>query len=559
MADDPIGTRPNGAPPPHQRLFSLLRTERADIAVVVSFSMISGILYLAAPLAVDAVVQNIAFGGEQQVFTQALLILSFALLVFLALMSVITAAQHYVAELIQQRVFVRLSADMAHRLPRLSLKAIEHPKTPEFINRFLDVATLQKSAAMILLDGVNIVLSSLLGLLVLAFYHPSLLVFDAVLILVLLFILFPLGRNGVKSSVGESSAKHAVAGWFEEMVLFPMLFKSACGADLALHRADHLVNEYLTRRKKHYRVLIRQILGLLLLQAIASASLLAVGGALVLHGELTLGQLVASELIVGAVIAAIVGLGKHLETWYDAMAATDKLGTLVDLPVEPADGEQVNLVGEPLEVCLQAVPVPSSGQKHQEASIHVQPGEKVGIRPEYPQACATILKTAFGLCEPGQGAALVAGLDVRQWNLSTLRRHVFYLETPELFTGTILENVRMGDSDISPVTVREAIQRVGLGDEIDHLPQGMESPVTVHGGALPRSRRVLLCLARALVMRPGLLLVHRIFDGLDAEEIRIVSSILFAPDAPWTLILVTGNEELIRHCDRVAQPLTAHS
>jgi ABC-type multidrug transport system fused ATPase/permease subunit len=205
--------------------------------MIVFFSILTGLLYLATPLAVDSVVQNIAFGGQQKVYVQTLLIFSFVLLVFLALSSLITAAQHFVTELIQQRIFVRLSADMAYRLPRLRCEALETSNTPELINRFLDVTTVQKSCAVILLDGVNVTLSGVIGLLVLAFYHPFLLGFNFVLIALLCAIVFLLGRQGVATSVNESYAKHALAGWFEQVVMFPTSFKGPGGPAFSLLRA----------------------------------------------------------------------------------------------------------------------------------------------------------------------------------------------------------------------------------------------------------------------------------------------------------------------------------
>ena len=302
-----------GHPLPHHRLFSLLKPERADIGVIFFFSIITGLLYLATPLAVDAVVQNIAFGGQQKVYVQTLLIFSFALLVFLMLLSMISAAQHAVAELIQQRIFVRLSSDLTFRLPRLKMKSLEDTKSVELINRFLEVTTLQKSSALILLDAVNVVLSATIGLIVLAFYHPFLLAFDFILIAFLMLVFFGLGRRGVETSIQESYAKHEVAGWFEQLVMFPVLFKWAVAKDFSMQLSNRLIDTYLTRRKEHYRILLRQIIGLLAIQAVASAALLAIGGWLVLRGELTLGQLVASELIVSAIVAAVVYLGKHVD------------------------------------------------------------------------------------------------------------------------------------------------------------------------------------------------------------------------------------------------------
>lgn len=165
----------HGHAAPFRRFASLLRAERAEIGRIILFSIIAGGLYLATPLAVDAVVNSIAFGGEQQVYVQALVILSVALLALLGLLAVIRAAQALVMEQIQCRIFVRMTADLAYRLPRVEMEALDRRQGPELINRFFDVVVLQKSAASLLLDGVDVLFSTLMGLLVLGIYHPMLL------------------------------------------------------------------------------------------------------------------------------------------------------------------------------------------------------------------------------------------------------------------------------------------------------------------------------------------------------------------------------------------------
>ena len=172
-----------------------------------------------------------------------------------------------------------------------------------------------------------------------AFYHPSLLAFDLALLAAVMVVVIVLGRGAVRTSVEESKSKYAIAGWLEELAQFPNAFKGRGGSAMAIEHADELARGYLVRRRAHFRILMRQVVALLLIQAIASSALLVVGGFLVLEGELTLGQLVASELIVNTVLASVVKLGKHFEAWYDAQTAADKLGYLVDLPTEREGGE----------------------------------------------------------------------------------------------------------------------------------------------------------------------------------------------------------------------------
>ena len=541
--------------PPHKRLFSLLRPEKHDIGILIFFSVLSGVLYLATPLAVDAVVQNIAFGGQQQVYIQTLLIFSLAMLAFLVLLSLISAAQHYVAELIQQRIFVRLSADVAFRLPRLRLEAYENSRTHEFVNRFLDVTTLQKSSASILLDGVNVILSTLIGLMVLAFYHPFLLAFDILLVLILALILFPMGRSGVKTSVKESYAKHAVAGWFEQMVYFPILFKTPDGKKLSISRTDELVNDYLTQRKAHYAILIRQILGLLGLQALASASLLTIGGMLVLEGELTLGQLVASELIVSAIVAALVSLGKHIEIWYDALAATDKLGSLVDLPIEAENGQVPDLPdphdGTRLEVrnlSFSFVPdKPVLSQVH----LRVDRGETVGITGAMGSGTGTFLQLIYGLRKPTEGQILVNNLDLRYWDLHELRDQVFLLRQVELFEGTISENISMGSDKISSQTIQKVIENLGLIRILSDFPDGIETVIDIGGRPLSDTQRIRVCLARALVRRPSIILIDKMLDGLHPSDSKAIIESLTSPTLGSAVIIATRDPEILGCCSKV--------
>ena len=281
-------------PTPLSRLVTLLGFERSDITVALIYGAVASILALAAPVGVQALVNAVAFGGLMQPVVM-LVILVFGALAFAA---ALRAVQALVIERVQQRIFARVAVDLGRRLPRVRLDAFDGGHGPELINRFFDVLTVQKVAASLLVDGAAIVLSVIAGAVVLAFYHPLLLAFDVALVALVLLILFGLGRRAIDTSIAESRAKYAVAAWLEEMARHPSSFRCAAGTAFGETRADDLTRGYLTARRDHYRVLFRQIVASLALQAIATAALLGVGGGLVVAGRITLGQLVAAELIV---------------------------------------------------------------------------------------------------------------------------------------------------------------------------------------------------------------------------------------------------------------------
>ena len=111
---------------------------------------------------------------------------------------------------------------------------------PELVNRFFEIVTVQKVSATLLLDGMAIVLQTVVGMLVLAFYHPFLLGFDLVLLLLIAFVIFGLGRGAVQTAIKESRAKYAVGAWLQELARHPTAFKLHAGSQFALDRADQL-------------------------------------------------------------------------------------------------------------------------------------------------------------------------------------------------------------------------------------------------------------------------------------------------------------------------------
>jgi ABC-type bacteriocin/lantibiotic exporter with double-glycine peptidase domain len=435
------------------------------------------------------------------------------------------------------------------------LEVLEAHQGPELVNRFFDVVTVQKSASGLLLDGINVIFSTLIGLVVLGFYHPLLLIFASILMVLLVLVVFLPGKRAVRTSIDESYAKHAVVGWLEQIAMFPLLFRVSGAAEMACSRADRLALDYLAARKSHFRILLGQIITLLGLQAIASAALLSIGGWLVLRAELTLGQLVASELIVASIVAAMSKLGKHLESWYDALAAVDKLGYLVDLPIERETGEKPAVTERGLRVQVRGVSYAPAGDLPvlQDQNLEIPPGSTLGIVSPGGLGGSALLDLLAGLREPTTGQVLLNGIDLRLWQLGELRRQVFLVRGQDIVQGTILENVRLGRPDIDIDAVNRALECVGLLGVVHRMTDGLETVLSPGGHPLTNSQRSRLILARAIIRKPQLLLVDEALDGLEIDTLEKLEAALFDAREPRTLVLVTRDPDLLRRCDHSVQ------
>ena len=540
---------------PVSRFLGLMRPEAADIVTILIFSLVTGVLYLALPLAVNGLVGNLAFGTQSTPFQQALIFITLALSGCLLLSAVIRALQVVVAENIQRRIFVRLAADMAWRLPRVKAEALDGIHAPEMVNRFLDVVTVQKSSATLLLNGINIVVGAFVGLLVLGFYHPFLLIYMIAIIAGLAFVVVVLGRGAISSTLAESRSKYSVVGWLEEVAHYPRLFKGPSGLTLAGARTDELARDYLEARAWHFRVLMRQIVGLLTLEVLATAALLIVGGGLVLSQQLTLGQLVASELIVGTVVASVAKLGKQFEAWYDALAAVDKLGHLVDLETDREGGEVPP--GDRAGVSLQLRGVSFSYEGGREVlrglTFEVRPGQRVALGGPQGSGCSTLLDLVSAMRSPTAGEIFVDGLDLRSWDLEAYRCQVMLLRSQDILTASLLDNLRLGRTDITISQIQSALKEVGLLEDVLAMPDGVASRLVTGGLPLSSRQRNRLLIARALIHRPRLLIIDEFLDGMDPENSSLMADLVMAPDRPWTLLLATRDPQLLSRCPRIIQ------
>lgn len=535
---------------PLARLWDLLKKERRDLVLVVIYAIGVGIFSLATPLTAMAVVNTAAMAT----LVQQLIVFCLILFVCLGFGSFIRALKTIVVEYLQQRIFVRVVGDLANRLPRVDVRAFDREHGPELVNRFFDVLTVQKAGAVLLLDGVSILLQTSIGLLLLAVYHQLLLGFDLLLIAGLFVLIFILGRGGVATSIRESRTKYEVAGWLEELARHPIAFKLAGGDSLAIERADALTSEYLHARQNHFQIVFRQFCFALGLQVIASTTLLGLGGFLVIQQQLTLGQLVAAEIVVTMVVASFIKLGKQLESYYDLLAASDKLGHLIDLPLEASGSNNLPANSRPASLVARQISFryddPGAQPVLEKFDLSIAPGERVALMGPNGAGKSTLIDMVFGMRRPTLGRIEIDGCDVRDLSLGSLRREAVLVRGVEVFEGSVFENVCLGRPELGVAEAREALQAVGLLEAVLSLPEGLSTALGTGGRTFSYGQLKRLMLARAIVGRPRLLMLDEALDDADPSIREMVLGAVLGPNRPWTVLVATHDREVADRCDR---------
>jgi putative ABC transport system ATP-binding protein len=530
---------------PFQRLQNLIRIEREDIGILITYGIGIGVLSLATPVAVQALVNTIAFGA----LFQPLLVLTLVLLVLLGFSNSLVALQFYVVEMLQRRLFVRIFGETVTRLQqsRYSVRSDYH--LPELTNRFFDVVTLQKTASVILLETLGYVLQTLIGMLLLAFYHPLLLAFDLFFVCALVFILFGMGKKGLASAIEQSKAKYKAAAWLEDIAANPIMGKSNENRAYIETQTDGIAKSYVDACTEHFKVLNSQNIGALILHTLSSTLLLGMGGWLVISNQLSLGQLIAAELVVGAMIYGLTRLGKTLDNFYEMLASVDKLGYLLDLPKEKNQRGNLDPFEGPLEVVVENLTL--QGGIHldslNDVSLQLAPGSHLVITEGTDKG--SLFDTIYGLRPPSSGRVCLNGHDLRDLNLGQLRNTVCLVRGAEIFAGTILDNICLG-RPLTLTEVRQILDQVGLIDTIAGLPDSLETTLLPNGSPLTEEQCLRLTLARALIGRPRLLLLDKLLDRMDNRVILVLLENLLAQDAPWTLIVSSQRADVIARFDR---------
>jgi len=538
---------------PASRLLKLLGTEKKDIAYVYIYAVAVGLVSLSLPLGTQAIVSFVSGGMWFN---------SVVLLISLVIIGVIVAGglqimQISMVEVLQRRVFAKASFEFAYRIPKIKTESLFNYYTPELMNRFFDIMTIQKGLPKLLIDLSTGVLQIFFSLILLSFYHPFFVFFGLLLISSLMAIFYFTGPKGLKSSIVESKYKYKVAFWLEELARAINSFKVAGTTLLPMKKADFNVNNYLKYRKEHFSVLIKQFSYIVIFKTFITGGLLILGTLLVIDRQITLGQFVASEIIIVLILGAVEKIIINMDVVYDMLTAVDKIGHVTDLPLEKEgkiklssysfkDGIDINIKNlsyrypQGLQNALNNI------------NLRIKAREKICIGGYHSSGKTTLVNIMDGIYQSFEGTVTFNQYSIRDLDLNTLRDHIAKnVSQEDIFDGSVLDNVTVGKPHANVERAIQAIKDVGLEDEINQLPKGLHSELISGGKNFSKALVYKLTLARCIAKQPKVLILNDFFQVFDRSEKLKLIDYLTAPHQKWSLIVVSNDPLVMKYCDRV--------
>ncbi|MEY4210164.1 MAG: hypothetical protein RLZ92_543, partial [Pseudomonadota bacterium] len=317
-------------------------------------------------------------------------------------------------------------------------------------------------------------------------------------------------------------------------------------------QSKQIAEHYLTACVNHFRILSRQHIGALVLHTLANTSLLAMGGWMVIERQLSLGQLIAAELVVNAMIYGLTRLGKTLDNFYELVASVDKIGYLLDLPQESAQGESPKTEASAYPIKIENLAVLKGPQVDliNQFNLTIASGESWVISEGAERG--TLLDILYGLRPYQAGCIYFDNDDLHDLNLGSLRDNISLVRDAEILNVSIADNVSVG-RDLSLNQIRTALTQVGLLELISTLPDGLQTPLLHNGEPLNADQQLRLTLARAIVGAPKLLMIDKTLDHIDSRYLTGILAVLLAPDTGWSLIIISQQAEVIQRCQHHAR------
>ncbi len=520
-----------------QRFKRLLQRDKKDISQVYIYAFFNGLVNLSLPLGIQAII-NLIQGGE---ITSSWMILVFVVIGGIGLTGYLQLLQLRIVENIAQKIFSRASFEFAYRIPRIKHSAFEDYYAPELTNRFFDTMTIQKGLPKILIDFSLALFQIVVGLIVLSLYHTFFIIFSIILVALIYFIIAITGPRGLRTSIKESSSKYKIAFWLEEIARTKMSFKLISESDYDLSQSNEKVNQYLTDRENHFKILIGQFSYLIGFKVVIAAGLLITGSILVFNQEMNIGQFVAAEIIIILIIASVEKLIKSLDSIYDVLTALEKIGYVLDMPLDQDDGLEFKDEQVAFSVTADRLyyKFPNDSSNTIDGfDLHVPEGKSVIIDGPSGSGKSTFLQLLSGILHPDRGIIKYKGFPLQSLNMGKLRKHIgFSLSQHDIFQGTVLDNIKMG-RDVSATQITTAIRITRLDDFISSIPLGLKTILDPEGRKLPRSVQDKIKLARAIVNEPKLLILEDPLNHISSDEKEnIISEVV--RNKPWSIIITT--------------------
>ncbi|MBR1647627.1 MAG: type I secretion system permease/ATPase [Selenomonadaceae bacterium] len=285
-------------------------------------------------------------------------------------------------------------------------------------------------------------------------------------------------------------------------------------------------------------------------------TILWIGAYNVMEGEITVGELIAFQMIAGQLIAPVMRLINQWQYFQQIRVSMERLADIMDEETEPAfNPSRTTLPSLRGDIALEKLAfsyTPEGGKVLDNVNIKIPAGMKVGIVGRSGSGKSTLTKLIQRLFLPDSGRILIDGVDIAQVEPAWLRRQIgVVLQDSKLFSGTVEENIRIACPNATHEDVVNAAKLAGADEFVSKFPHGYETFVGERGSLLSGGQRQRIAIARALISNPRILIFDEATSALDYESENIIMSNIEPISRGRTMLMIAHRLSTVRDCDAI--------
>ena len=292
------------------------------------------------------------------------------------------------------------------------------------------------------------------------------------------------------------------------------------------------------------------------LQLLFNLAILWIGAYVVMEGNLSVGQLIAFNMLAGQVIAPVLRLVNMWQNFQQIRVSINRLADIMDEKSEPAfDPNRTTLPSLRGDILFDKVNFRYKADGKNvltDLSVNIQAGARVGLVGRSGSGKSTLTKLIQRLYVPDSGRVMVDGVDIAQVETAWLRRQIgIVLQENFLFAGTIKENIAIALPNATDEEIMRAAKLAGADDFIQEMPQGYDTFVGERGSLLSGGQRQRVSIARALLLDPKILIFDEATSALDTESEQKILENIDEIAKGRTLLMIAHRLSTVKHCDAI--------
>ena len=535
-----------------RRLLRYLRPRKKTVALALLLALLVTVSDLIRPVLVGNAMDSITAGGTFSMIARY----SAMYLMILVIGTVCNAVQMWMLQKLGQDIIYEIRQELFEHIHRLSLRFFDITPVGRIVTRVTnDVETLNELFSTILVTMVKngVLILGYAGVMLYLNWKLALISFVLLPLVIYLTGLFTrLYRTTHRITRTKVSAMNT---YLSENL-------SAMKLIQIFHREEEKQREFRQRSDDLFRSNFREIVVygtfrplIYFISIVSLASVLGFGGVQVMHGALSIGTLYIFTSYVKSFFEPIQSLSDQFGTLQAAMAAGEKIFTLMDeepMIVNPQNPKPMPQVKGRIE--FDHVWFSYDGEEWvlRDVSFVIEPGQTAAFVGATGAGKSSILNLIGRYYDIQKGKITIDGVDIREMDVHALRRAVGQVQQDVfLFTGDIQSNIRLRQEDISDQKIRDAAKFVNADGFISRLENGYETAVTERGSTLSAGQRQLLSFARTLAFDPAVLVMDEATANIDTETEVLIQDAMERLMEGRTTIVVAHRLSTIQHADKI--------